>query len=329
MAFFKFRFPGQKDQDHTDSAAQSMESLRKRVKHRLMGSAVLVVLAVIGFPLVFDTQPRPLPLDMAIDIPDKAKTLPSTPPRPLKSEATHNGGSHKSSDLTPEPTQTASESSDPKSDHKGDGAKPAVPNPQSLGAKEGLSAKEVIVPTSVVATSAATSASNSSSLAPAQKPSATSDKTDSKAESKADSKVQIPTKSEPAKSEPNKPEPTKSDQIKSSSPSSATNLSSNSQSKDSNKESNKDGNKDNNKAASDSSSRFVVQVGAFSDDAKLKEVRDKLEKAGMHTYTSTIVVKDVKRTRVRIGPYASKDEANKWASKVKGLNLQANVIKLP
>ena len=329
MAFFKFRFPGQKDQDHTDSAAQSMESLRKRVKHRLMGSAVLVVLAVIGFPLVFDTQPRPLPLDMAIDIPDKAKTLPSTPPRPLKSEATHNGGSHKSSDLTPEPTQTASESSDPKSDHKGDGAKPAVTNPQSLGAKEGLSAKEVIVPTSVVATSAATSASNSSSLAPAQKPSATSDKTDSKAESKADSKVQIPTKSEPAKSEPNKPEPTKSDQIKSSSPSSATNLSSNSQSKDSNKESNKDGNKDNNKAASDSSSRFVVQVGAFSDDAKLKEVRDKLEKAGMHTYTSTIVVKDVKRTRVRIGPYASKDEANKWASKVKGLNLQANVIKLP
>ena len=325
MAFFKFRFPGQKDQDHTDSAAQSMESLRKRVKHRLMGSAVLVVLAVIGFPLVFDTQPRPLPLDMAIDIPDKAKTLPSTPPRPLKSEATHNGGSHKSSDLTPEPTQTASESSDPKSDHKGDGAKPAVPNPQSLGAKEGLSAKEVIVPTSVVATSAATSASNSSSLAPAQKPSATSDKTDSKAESKADSKVQIPTKSEPAKSEPNKPEPTKSDQIKSSSPSSATNLSSNSQSKDSSKESNKD----NNKAASDSSSRFVVQVGAFSDDAKLKEVRDKLEKAGMHTYTSTIVVKDVKRTRVRIGPYASKDEANKWASKVKGLNLQANVIKLP
>jgi DedD protein len=70
-------------------------------------------------------------------------------------------------------------------------------------------------------------------------------------------------------------------------------------------------------------------VGAFSDEAKLKEVRDTLEKAGLHTYTSPVVVQNVKTTRVRLGPYPNKEEANKWAAKVKALNLQANVFKLP
>jgi len=51
--------------------------------------------------------------------------------------------------------------------------------------------------------------------------------------------------------------------------------------------------------------RFVVQIGAFAEDAKVKEVRLKLEKAGYKTYTNIANTKDGPRTRVRVGPFAS------------------------
>ena len=41
-----------------------------------MGAAVLVVLAVAGFPLVFDTQPRPISADIRVEIPKRDQTPP-------------------------------------------------------------------------------------------------------------------------------------------------------------------------------------------------------------------------------------------------------------
>ena len=42
----------------------------------MIGAAVLVLVAIIGFPLVFDTQPRPVAVDVPIVIPDRAKVKP-------------------------------------------------------------------------------------------------------------------------------------------------------------------------------------------------------------------------------------------------------------
>jgi DedD protein len=77
MAFFKFSKAG----DESPAARrppESLEAIRKRARHRLIGAGVLVLLAVIGFPLLFDTQPRPIAVDIPIEIPDrnKAKPLP-------------------------------------------------------------------------------------------------------------------------------------------------------------------------------------------------------------------------------------------------------------
>jgi DedD protein len=74
--------------------------------------------------------------------------------------------------------------------------------------------------------------------------------------------------------------------------------------------------------------RFIVQVGAFSDEDKVREVRAKLEKAGLKTYVHVAQTKDGKRTRVRIGPFANKEEAQKTVTKVKALNLTAAVLTL-
>ncbi|RJP64037.1 MAG: SPOR domain-containing protein, partial [Comamonadaceae bacterium] len=50
---------------------QSIEAVRRRARHRLIGACVLVLLGVVGFPLLFDTQPRPIPVDIPIEIPAK------------------------------------------------------------------------------------------------------------------------------------------------------------------------------------------------------------------------------------------------------------------
>ena len=78
MAFFKIRKGG--DDQATVVASESIDDIRKRAKHRLLGTAVLVSLGVIGVPLVFDQQPRPIAIDIPIDIPDKNKTKPLTVP---------------------------------------------------------------------------------------------------------------------------------------------------------------------------------------------------------------------------------------------------------
>ena len=76
MAFFKFRLPtqnaGEVPGNTSNTPAESVEALRRRARHRLIGASVLVVVGVVGFPLLFDTQPRPVSTDIAVDIPDRA-----------------------------------------------------------------------------------------------------------------------------------------------------------------------------------------------------------------------------------------------------------------
>jgi DedD protein len=71
-----------------------------------------------------------------------------------------------------------------------------------------------------------------------------------------------------------------------------------------------------------------VQVGAFAETARAREARQKLEKAGLKTYTQVAETKEGKRIRVRLGPFESRAEADKAAAKVKGLDLPATVLAL-
>jgi DedD protein len=75
MAFFKLRkAPG--ETTVPAPAPESVDALRRRARYRLAGAAILVLAGVIGFPLLFDNQPRPIAVDIPIDIPDKAKVKP-------------------------------------------------------------------------------------------------------------------------------------------------------------------------------------------------------------------------------------------------------------
>jgi DedD protein len=82
MAFFKFRKGGD-DQTAAAPPPESVEAMRTRAKHRLIGSAILVLIGVIGFPLLVDRQPRPIEVNIPIEIPDKDKVNPLVAPVPV------------------------------------------------------------------------------------------------------------------------------------------------------------------------------------------------------------------------------------------------------
>ena len=45
-----------------------IEQARIRARRRLVGAAILVIAGVVGFPLLFDSQPRPVPGNVAVQV---------------------------------------------------------------------------------------------------------------------------------------------------------------------------------------------------------------------------------------------------------------------
>lgn len=239
MAFFKFR----KSNDETSAAPSlpdSLEAMRRRAKYRLIGSAVLVLIGVVGFPLLFDKQPRPISVDMPIDIPDRNKAKPLPLPATVVAVA-----------VAPAAPASA----------------PIIIEEKSLPEHDGI------------AQSASKFIANIEPVPGVKLP-----------EKAAEKPVAKLDESEKVKALLN--------------------------------------GQDIDKATEAVVDRYVVQVGAFSDPAKAREVRLKLEQAGLKTYTHVAETKDGARIRVRLGPFSSKTEADKAAQKVKTLKLAAAVLTL-
>lgn len=251
------------------TAPDSVEVMRRRARHRLIGAAVLVLLGVVGFPLLFDTQPRPLAVDIPITIPERNPAAPLALPEAVVPEA----------------------------------AGPApVASSEGLGAGEELVASgaaatataepEPTVPTTAVTTPVATPTPVPAKSKPESKP-------EPKPKPKPVPKVRSETKPE-AESLPKPPS-------RSAEAARARAL--------------LDG-----RAVDADSARIVVQVGAFADPDKAQEVRLRLERAGLKTYTHVADTKDGKRTRVRVGPFANRAEADRAAQKIKKLDLPASIL---
>lgn len=300
MAFFKFRWPGKAEPAEKSARrsrapqGESVEVMRRRARHRLIGAAVLVLVGVVGFPLLFDTQPRPVAVDIPIQIPDRNKTS------PLVVAAAPERAPAASSSAAPAPAVKPAPAS----------AKPVAPE---RVANAGLVDGEELVATSSAAKAA---------MAPAPKavPPA-------KPEVKHESKPVPEPKREP------KPDPKPEPKVE---PKSAVAAASAPVTKDKAARTDDaararallEGRSSPEVSAPADDARFIVQVGAFSDADKAKEARGKLEKAGLKTYTQVVETKDGKRVRVRVGPFASRADADKAAARIKSLELSASVLTL-
>lgn len=269
MAFFKFRFPGRNVSAEAVSPGpnENIEVVRRRARYRLIGAVVLVLIAVVGFPLVFDTQPRPVAVDTPIVIPDRQAVAPLTAPGPV-------------------PAAQAP-------------AKPWKIAPETLSTQAGLDPREEVVPPS------APVAVHEAKPEPVQKP---KEKQADKPKEKVDAGH---AKDEAKALQAAKDKADAEAKAKSKSKADADKAKALLEGK------------------SASSERLIIQVGAFSDPAKLREVRQKLEKGGFKTYTQVVDGKDGKpTTRVRVGPYDSRDEADKAAARIRKLDLSPALLKI-
>lgn len=81
-------------------------------------------------------------------------------------------------------------------------------------------------------------------------------------------------------------------------------------------------------ASAAASTRYVVQIGAFSDVPTAREVRLKAERAGIKTYTQEVTVNGGKKIRVRVGPYATKAEADKAVDTLRKAGMTSALLTL-
>lgn len=72
-------------------------------------------------------------------------------------------------------------------------------------------------------------------------------------------------------------------------------------------------------------SSYTVQAGAFSTQSKVDEVQAKLNAANIRSYTQKIITTNGEVTRIRVGPFASKEEADKMRAKLSKLGLSASL----
>lgn len=69
------------------------------------------------------------------------------------------------------------------------------------------------------------------------------------------------------------------------------------------------------------SGQFIVQLGAFGDPANVGKVRTRVKAAGFNSYTETVTGPKGKQTRVRAGPFVSREAAEQAAAKLKHAGL--------
>lgn len=273
MSFFNFRRAGSSSPPNAASNAkpESVEVVRKRAKHRLIGAAVLVLAGVVGFPLLFDTQPRPIAVDIPIEIPGKTTVKPLV--MPAKPDVTA---------AAPPVSAAAPAASKPITAR----ISAPVATPDAVTAASSLTPKEEILVDKKVVSQAPTA------------PSAI--KIEAKPAPKTD--VKPPPKAPVPADDGDRAMALLSGQA--APPAAAV------------------------PAATGSEARLVVQVGAFSDAVKAREVRLKLEKAGLKTYTQVAETSAGKRIRVRVGPFVTRADAEKAVSKIKTLDLPAAILTL-
>lgn len=283
MAFFKFRARGPQGDEQPAGPAETIDDMRRRARHRLIGATVLVLVGVLGFPLLFDSQPRPIQVDIPIEIPDRETA---------KIPGAGTGGK-----IAPAQPETAAEQG------------PSVAADASLGARE-----EVVpvrpAPASNPAPAPRTEARAEPKAAPRAEP-----KTEPKTEPRHETRSEPKSEHKAAAASP--PPPPAVDpgararallegRPATPAPAAATTVA----------------------AAADQGGRFVVQVGAFADGEKAREARQRLERAGLKTYTQEVQTKEGARIRVRVGPYGQRADADKAAERIKALSLPASVLSL-
>ena len=80
--------------------------------------------------------------------------------------------------------------------------------------------------------------------------------------------------------------------------------------------------KDESKTTVEKNTAFVVQLGAFSDASKTRELKQQVDELGMSSYTD----KSGELTRLRVGPFSTREAASAAAAKLEMAGMHGQVM---
>lgn len=72
--------------------------------------------------------------------------------------------------------------------------------------------------------------------------------------------------------------------------------------------------------------RFALQVGAFANAGSARAQADQVRKAGVRTYTETVQTTQGARTRVRVGPFPTREAAEQARAKLQLAGIASTVV---
>lgn len=77
--------------------------------------------------------------------------------------------------------------------------------------------------------------------------------------------------------------------------------------------------------ASSAGGQYVILIGAFSNPANVKQLQTKIGELGIKVYTEPLVSPEGRKTRVRAGPFPSREAADKALDKLKRIGVNGVV----
>ncbi|MDH5858338.1 SPOR domain-containing protein [Lampropedia aestuarii] len=315
----------------------SVEDMRRRARHRLIGACLLVLTAIVVFPLLFDTEPRPLPVNAKVSVAGRDDTAPSlnvptqvamnghglsdgeevvdtnaTPSAAVSSAATAGAASNPA---TPAPSTSPAAPS-----------KPLTVQTANAGREPVAAAKPAPEATSLAAQRAQEARAQSQrAQAEAAKPAAPASTGNATATATTAPGAAKPAEARPAVTVAAAVPPPPAVRPPASA---ATNSSAEAARARALLEGRPVETTPAPTASRSDEGRFIVQVGAFSDEAKVREIKQKLESVGLKTYTQVVQTSAGRATRVRVGPFANRADADRAAERVKGANLPAAIMSM-
>lgn len=314
MAFFKFRKSGgapeaaapagrkSSGKNAAAAEAETVDAMRRRARHRLIGAVVLVLAAVIGFPLVFDTQPRPVAVNAPIIIPDRNEAAPLAPPAAASRGEVVTGASLDSREQVVPAGEVPA-------------TKPVEQAPEKPAAKPAEKAADTARPSAPVTTPTAT---DDAAAARAERDAAQAREAEQarkEREAKAAEQAKARAERDAEQAARKKAED-------------AARAKALLEGRNPDKAAAKAAQQAHTAAAAAGGGRFVVQIGAYAESSGVSTARQKAQGAGVSTFTQDVNTKAGKRTRVRAGPFASREAAEQAAAKLKRAGLGASVIPL-
>jgi DedD protein len=263
------RARGKRKSKQSDAPADPVLPEKKRARRRLIGAIALVLAAVVGLPMLLDSEPKPLAEDIAIQIPSRDNQV-----RRLSADERL-----KQSEQIIEPVDTP-RAATPAQPSTGSGnkdnpgltqARKATPElPRAQASASAMASREAKSPVKA-------SIIEPKALAKLEQKPAHDDRDDARARAILEGKDQAKTGSAKA-------------------------------------------------SADKQSGKYLIQVAALANQEKINELRNKLKAAGIPSRTQKVATDHGMRTRIRVGPYAGKEEAEKMRAKLARLGFNGTLV---